>query len=79
MSNLIMNFIVSIMGSVVGNYFCKMLDKINTYLKNFIKEIWNTYSLTYENLFFIFIFYISLITFWIIFLNPNIYTIIIYA
>lgn len=80
MNNLIINFIVSILGSVVGNYFSKMLDKINTYLKNFIDEIWNTYFLTNEHLGFIFVFYISLIAFLIISsaLNPNIYTIVIY-
>ena len=71
MSNFIINFTVS----VAAYYFCKMLDEIYTYLRSSIKEIWNTYSPTYEYLFFIFICYISLIVFWTSFLilNLNVY------
>lgn len=48
------NFIINFMVSVIAYYFCRMLDEIGTYLKKFIKEIWNTYFTTndtYEYLF----------------------------
>lgn len=78
------NFITNFMVSVIAYYFCRMLDEIGTYLKKFMKEIWNTYFTTndtYEYLFFMLIFYISLIVFWNIFFipNANIYTIVIYV
>ena len=72
------NFITNFMVSVVAYYFCKMLDEICTYLKNLIEEIWNTYFPTFPKYAYLFfIFYISLIAFWISFfvLNPSIYII----
>lgn len=65
------NFIINFMVSVIAYYFCRILDELYTYLKKLIKEIWNTYFTTYEYLFFMLIFYISLIAFWIIFLILN--------
>lgn len=63
MSNIIINFMIS----VIAYYFCRMLDEMGAYLKNFIKEIWNTYFTTYEYFFYMLIFYISLIVFGVFF------------
>ncbi len=78
MDNLITNFMVS----VIAYYFCRLLDEIGTYLKNFIEEIWNTYFPSFpQYAYLFFIFYISLIAYWISFsvLNLNTYTIVIYV